>query len=730
LKRAYLRKVKPVSNKLCSASDLVGQPEQELKGVRRKARTSAAMVGLALSMGATGFLLPRQNDGASAAEPKGAEAAVSSASEATILPTSVGEASIATVSPEKAQLLEYTVRHGDTLQHIAEKYQVALAEITKANNLTATSILRVGQLIKVPKNDFSVSLAENNATAKAERDQSLDQLRLQREKLRDRLVGLRSEQTTAQAQSQNQPSAPNIITELPPEASQSVAQKQDSVVLPLRSSDANDTSSVQVPGVQSSASQLVATNSLPEPDWIRANQSLLNQPPAPSPVASPSTDTLALRSTSLPVTQPTPLAEPARVDQNLINAAANSSEFVAYRINLGDTIADIARAHNVSPSVLVSANHLSDPNIIFVGQVLQVPASQAETVAPAPKVASISTISTSSVAEPSIASVPVTIPMQSSEVVTVPTVPTASAQPVSTVLPQQVAVAPSIAVPTVPEVVPVIQPGLQAAPSVPAVGGTNPYVQSLLSEVRTLRQQYSQNGQRTANAQPTAVSVSAVAPITPAANPAPTVAASSAASRAVVMNPQFQQRNENAAQVSSSAANSEAQSNLVAVAPIGSENYEPLLQPIAGRMVSPDLPPLPGADNFLPSSRGVFNGYIWPAKGQLSSGYGWRWGRMHRGIDIAADVGTPIYAAADGVVESAGWNSGGYGNMIDIRHADGSVTRYAHLNRILIQDGQHLKQGQQIAEMGSTGYSTGPHLHFEVHSAQGTVNPISYLPGR
>jgi murein DD-endopeptidase MepM/ murein hydrolase activator NlpD len=469
---------------------------------------------------------------------------------------------------------------------------------------------------------------------------------------------------------------------------------------------------------------------LPEPDWIRANQSLLNQPPAPSPVAAPSTDMLALRSTSLPVTQPTPLAEPARVDQNLTNAAANSSEFVAYRINLGDTIADIARAHNVSPSVLISANHLSDPNIIFVGQVLQVPASQAETVVPAPipapKAASISTVSTGSVAESSIASVPVTIPMQSSEVVTVPTVPTASAQPVSTVLPQQVAVAPAIAVPTVPEVAPVIQPGLQAAPSVPAVGGTNPYVQNLLSEVRTLRQQYNQNGQRTANAQPTAVSVSAVAPTAPAANPAPAVAAS----RAVVMNPQFQQRNENAAQASSSAANSEAQSNLVAVAPLGSETYEPLLQPIAGRMVSPDLPPLPGADNFLPSSRGIFNGYIWPAKGQLSSGYGWRWGRMHRGIDIAADVGTPVYAAADGVVESAGWNSGGYGNMIDIRHADGSVTRYAHLNRILIQEGQNLKQGQQIAEMGSTGYSTGPHLHFEVHLAQGTVNPISYLPGR
>jgi murein DD-endopeptidase MepM/ murein hydrolase activator NlpD len=91
----------------------------------------------------------------------------------------------------------------------------------------------------------------------------------------------------------------------------------------------------------------------------------------------------------------------------------------------------------------------------------------------------------------------------------------------------------------------------------------------------------------------------------------------------------------------------------------------------------------------------------------------------------------PLWRRPPGVVVSAGWNSGGYGNLVDIRHADGSMTRYAHNSRLLVSAGQEVRQGQQIAEMGSTGFSTGPHLHFEVHLPNaGTVNPIAYLPGR
>ena len=161
---------------------------------------------------------------------------------------------------------------------------------------------------------------------------------------------------------------------------------------------------------------------------------------------------------------------------------------------------------------------------------------------------------------------------------------------------------------------------------------------------------------------------------------------------------------------------------------------------LRGTSVSPALPPIAAVDIHLPQTtednpsfpaNSSTTGYIWPAKGVLTSGYGWRWGRMHRGIDIANSTGTPIYASSAGVVEKAGWNSGGYGNVVDIRHDDGSLTRYGHNSRILVQSGQRVQQGQPIAAMGSTGFSTGPHSHFEVHpSGKGAVNPIAFLPNR
>lgn len=127
------------------------------------------------------------------------------------------------------------------------------------------------------------------------------------------------------------------------------------------------------------------------------------------------------------------------------------------------------------------------------------------------------------------------------------------------------------------------------------------------------------------------------------------------------------------------------------------------------------------ADSHIPS--------IWPTTGVVTSPYGLRWGGtdFHPGIDIANDMGTPIVATADGVVEYAGWNSGGYGNMVDINHGNGLMTRYGHASQVVVSAGQHVKRGQLIAYMGSTGFSTGPHVHYEVHVNGNRVNPISYL---
>ena len=100
---------------------------------------------------------------------------------------------------------------------------------------------------------------------------------------------------------------------------------------------------------------------------------------------------------------------------------------------------------------------------------------------------------------------------------------------------------------------------------------------------------------------------------------------------------------------------------------------------------------------------------------------------MHPGVDLAGPIGTPIYATADGMVDRAEWNNGGYGNMVEIDHGHGIQTRYGHLTRYIVANGEHVKRGQLIAYMGSTGRSTGSHLHYEVRLDGKAVNPIPFL---
>jgi murein DD-endopeptidase MepM/ murein hydrolase activator NlpD len=100
---------------------------------------------------------------------------------------------------------------------------------------------------------------------------------------------------------------------------------------------------------------------------------------------------------------------------------------------------------------------------------------------------------------------------------------------------------------------------------------------------------------------------------------------------------------------------------------------------------------------------------------------------MHPGIDLAGSYGTPIFATADGTVLRAGWNSGGYGNLVEVDHGRGITTRYGHMSAILVSAGDHVTRGQQIGRMGSTGRSTGNHLHYEVRIDGRAVNPIPFM---
>jgi murein DD-endopeptidase MepM/ murein hydrolase activator NlpD len=622
-------------------------------------------------------------------------------------------------------MTEHIVVKGQTLWQLAQRYQVSVEAIATANSLKASDIVRVGQAIKIPTAVSEVDATEaqrsvefstlrspqrvasadlsslavtpTQPSAKAEtskvevaqvqRNVSLDRLRQQQEKLRQSLADLKTKDQAAKAEGISSGEA--AISETSTIASKP-SYTRDYQNQP---SEAADTVTLS-----SSGSNQLAVSNLSAPDGLRTNQAvtvppeagLITQVPSPASAAAPLVSA-PVQVSQLRVSQPT-------VRPNVQQVAANPKpEMVSYQVNLGDTVAQIASAHNISPSTLVQANRISDPNFIFVGQILRVPTIQAMTSAPAPRVRQ---------AAPS----------------------------------QQVATRLSV----VPSTVTVANPApvTQSSPSIggsltsPSPSGLDPHVETLLSEIKVLRERH-----RTATPVATASSTPIPESVQVAASNLPTPSVSTQFNPGGLNPVQAAQPSRRTArsqvipiQVPAAerpqTSTSAPQPQQVAAAPAGAESYAPLLQPVTGRMVSPDLPPLQGEESFLPEGAPSFNGYLWPAKGLLTSGYGWRWGRMHAGIDIAADVGTPIFAAADGVIEYSEWNSGGYGNLVEIRHPDGSLTRYAHLNKSLVRAGQKVKQGEQIAEMGSTGYSTGPHLHFEVRTATdgGSVDPIAYLP--
>ncbi|HBL82100.1 MAG TPA: hypothetical protein DD391_05810 [Clostridiales bacterium] len=141
---------------------------------------------------------------------------------------------------------------------------------------------------------------------------------------------------------------------------------------------------------------------------------------------------------------------------------------------------------------------------------------------------------------------------------------------------------------------------------------------------------------------------------------------------------------------------------------------EPVTQ--VERVGTKELPPSVGTGEFAV-----------PTSGTLTSPFGARWGRMHAGIDLGASTGTPIYASDNGIVTEAQFKNNGYGNFISIDHGNGFVTYYAHCSEILVSPGDVVAKGDLIARVGSTGRSTGPHLHFEVRADGEAQDPMNYI---
>ncbi len=363
-----------------------------------------------------------------------------------------------------------------------------------------------------------------------------------------------------------------------------------------------------------------------------------------------------------------------------------------HRVQPGETLDAIARRYGTTRQELIAANRLTNPNRILVDQRITIP-NTASSVIP-------ENLS------------PVRGTRDNNSLGVTPPLPL-----------------PTATVASLPQATPSNFFGRVMEDSVPTTNQLNQdelVIQRLRDDIRRMRGEYQQQRTNQPVLSNLNQSPSPVLERTVAANPS--IATPQRTER---VNPEFQPSVGGQFPQASPSSPSQvtASPQIVAAAPTQGANYNPMLQVPIGQLVSPELPPLAPADSYLPDSPAQFNGYIWPAEGILTSGYGQRWGRMHRGIDIAAPVGTPIVAAAPGVVITAGWNSGGYGNLVEIEHPDGSVTLYAHNDRVLVRQGQEVAQGEQVAEMGSTGFSTGPHLHFEIHpTGRGAVNPIAMLP--
>ncbi len=647
---------------------------------RSKARTSAAMIGLAISVGATNLLLPRQGESVMAAEPP---------------------AAAANQQPEAA-LRTHVVQPGDTLAEIAITYSTSLESLLAVNGIqdAETEILQVGQTLKVPGKlgspDKLAAIATNQPSdedsAFASKPTTIEKVNPKPSiSLLDEKGVLNGERPVGTlGQLETQVKGTSAL-----EATAVVRTQSPKNIAVTDASEGQAATALEVATPQSvpEASALVAAAPVAE---IKEEAAAVVQEFSSDEAVDPGVSLPWVEGEAFGSGDALAMAEPT-----VVPVARH------YQVQAGDTLGHVARRYGVSLQSLIRANSLDNPHMIRAGQVLVVPPMVGADLAVYANGAS-SAVTSSSAAAPT------------AGVSAIPTSPGA-----------EVVSSPTASVSPAPREVTAGQHTTQ-----------NAYIAGLQAEIRALQQKYEGRLSSVLRYGPAALETGAEGKASvrlegdaPVSN-APVVSSPVGDSEAAAL---VEPSDVEETQPSSVGAlpplhgptDAEAQVSepqQVALASPTLDDRNPTVRSLLGQTVSPSLPPLASADAYLPDSMS-FNGYIWPTKGVFTSGYGWRWGRMHKGIDIAAPIGTPIVAAADGEVVFSGWNSGGYGNLVDIRHADGSLTRYAHNSRNLVKRGQKVRQGQLIAEMGSTGRSTGPHLHFEIRRpGKGAINPKAMLP--
>lgn len=746
MKDASMQKVSSVPSCLADSSEAL--PKLSAKttdGViafsegSRRVRRSATMIGLAISMSATSLLLGNHNKAAIATEAIASEPILTNPQEAS--PSEVATESSSSAKAEASgavkpapPAIKHEVKQGESLWQLSQDYQVAPETIAASNDIAPQANLLIGQKIKIPSVNSTLTNVSNNQrteklsgteAAPTALNNSLSHLRETRNRLQDSLTQLRTQepllrsdrsailegvsivdqaqtnlgkqpQVTVLAPEFNETNAieipvPAPETEFSPSTGQSPSATLDQPIpIPVSSPEAqvNETLELGANQAESAPVSKVTANaeSTTSPTPQRQVSDSLDYP-VPIPIAP--TATAAVGNNNPKITSETTarIQSPVEVPVPLKPATAPASSNQAYQVKPGDTLNTIARHHGLSVTELIRANNIRNPNLIKVNQHLIIPQSVNPSVAQETSPVTVGTPSRDNLSS---------------------AVETATSQ--------------TLSAPASPLVASV---NSQQTIEIPVEAPSATYTEKLKEEVVQLQQTY-----RYERSSSQTVSVTANPSSPQAVNP------EWASDRQLPNQPSIGSQNVQTAQASAARASrtptwqtSRPPSQLVGAAPVESGAYNPMLQTPVGETVAPDLPPLADPEQYLPNVPARFNGYIWPTRGVITSGYGRRWGRMHRGIDIAAPIGTPIVAAASGEVVYAGWNSGGYGNLVKVKHPDGSLTLYAHNNRILVRSGQAVEQGQQISEMGSTGYSTGPHLHFEVHpTGQAAVNPIAFLP--
>ena len=605
-----------ISQESVSDSGHSYSPESQSNASRVK---SAAMLGIALSVGASGALVSQAEASAAVSAPKVSDTTKAFSSDSTVSASQSPKA-----EPAQAEIVAYhTVESGESLWQIAQQHRIGLRDLKIANELQPETSIRVGQVLKVPSNLES-----------APGELSLE------------IIGAETAE-----------SASGQIT-------------FESVSEPVSTE----------PVLMAQSLEQAATDEAPGVAELTAPPTLVD-PTAAADDSNGNAEVASLEFSEQSATLEIEIADAStQVEASPVvtTALAAPQSFSNYQIQAGDTLASIASSLGTTTQEIISANGLVNPDVILTGATLRVPQNDGQIARQANSLSN----DANSIGGPRPTSERLAY-LQS----------TASRPDAARLLGEMQSATPTQTYSVGPT----------------ETQSVDPYVANLLDEVESVRE--------------TPVEASEVAPTT--------IDGVSERSRLLARSEQRRESTQVSEQVALVPESQAAAPELLAAAPLSPDAYIPAQRPSTGQVVSPDMPLLPGSGEFLPEAPEQFDGYVWPTQGTFTSGYGWRWGRMHRGIDVAGPVGTPIVAAAMGVVEQAGWNSGGYGNIVEIRHPDGSMTRYAHNNSLNVSAGQTVRQGQKIAEMGSTGYSTGPHLHFEIHmSGQGAVNPVAPLPGR